>query len=573
MIAPLTVLKFGSSVLCDESALPHAVSEIYRYVRKGHRVLAVVSAFGSTTDELLARAKNLAEEPSPHMLAHLLATGETTSAAMLGLALEGAGIPARKLSTRCLATVGPVLDSALVALDIEAVERCFERGAVAILPGFVGYNDAGEECLLGRGGSDLTALFVAQQLGAEDCVLVKDVDGLYEHDPAQSGPAPLRFEEIEHQAAIDLSCRVVQPKALRFAQEHDLPFRVGSLGSEIHTLVGSGQTRLEAQPSAAQALPRSVALLGLGAVGMGVYQRIVERSDQFRIARILVRNIERHVQAGVPRELLTTRIEDIFASDASIVVELMGGLEPAASIALEASRRGLDVVTANKAILAERGDELLQSAFIGDTRLLYSASVGGVVPAIETVRRVAGRAGVQSFEGILNGTANFILDELSGGASYQSALAEAQARGLAEADPTLDLDGTDVAHKVRVLAREAFGNVPLKWTEKSGLLDLDPARLKAAREKGESLKLVGSCAQTPTGPVAAVRLVSLPEANPLAGLRAEGNGILVVAQSGERELWIGKGAGRWPTTEAVLADLLELRTPALASAQRKARAS
>ncbi len=573
MKSPLTVLKFGSSILRDESELPLAVSEIYRYVRKGHRVLAVVSAFGSTTDDLLARAKSLTEEPSPHLLAHLLATGETTSAAMLGLALECAGVPARKLSTRCLHAEGPLLDSSPVKLDIEAIEASFERCSVAILPGFVGYNSQGEECLLGRGGSDLTALFVAAQMSAEDCVLLKDVEGLFEHDPASSGPAPRRFDAIRYDDALELSCRVVQPKALRFAQEQGLRFRVGALASESRTLVGAELTELQRVAVVAESEPRSVALLGLGAVGMGVYQKLREQPDRFRVARILVRDVEHYVRMGVSRELLTDRLSDIFASDASIMVELMGGLEPAKSAVAEAARRGIDVVTANKAILAQHGDELLGNALQHGTKLLYSASVGGVVPAIETVRRVAASCGVRGFEGVLNGTANFILDELSKGVSYESALADARVRGLAEADPTLDLDGTDVAHKVQVLAREAFGEVELRWTDRNGLLGIDPGRVQAARENGSYLKLVGSCLASPSGPVAAVRLVSLPESHPLATLSAAGNGISVLGHDGSSELWLGMGAGRWPTTEAVLADLFELSLCASARTAAKARAS
>lgn len=573
MKSPLTILKFGSSVLQDESALPLAVSEIYRHIRQGHRVVAVVSAFGSTTDDLLARAKLIADEPSPHLLAHLLATGEATSAAMLGLALECAGIPARKLSTRCLETEGPILDSKLVALDIEAINHCFEKGSVAILPGFVGYNQLGEECLLGRGGSDLTALFVAEQLNADHCILVKDVEGLFEHDPAAEGPAPLRFQEIRHEDALALGSCVVQPKALQFALDHELSFRVGSLGSEDRTLVGAQGSRLEAQPVRIRCEPQRVALLGLGAVGMGVYKRLLGQPDKFEIARILVRDVERHVRAGVPRELLTNRVEDIFASEASILVELIGGLVPAAEIAFEAARRGLDWVTANKAVLAQHGEELLRVACRNGSRVLFSASVGGVVPAIETIRRVAARAGVQSFEGVLNGTANFILDELQHGASYEGALAEARARGLAEADPTLDLDGTDVAHKLSVLAREAFGSRALIWAGQSGLEALTSERLTTARACGEVVKLVGSCALTPSGPVASVSLVNMPESSPLARLRAEGNGISVVASDGQQELWLGKGAGRWPTTEAVMADLFELSSAHSAAEARKASAS
>ena len=137
-----------------------------------------------------------------------------------------------------LRTEGPLLDSSLKAIDEAAVERLFARADVAVLPGFVGRNSDGEVCLLGRGGSDLTALFVAARLGAAECVLVKDVDGLFEHDPASKGPRPRRFEAITYDDAIDLKSQVVQEKALHFARAEGLRFQVGKLGSSSPTLVG-----------------------------------------------------------------------------------------------------------------------------------------------------------------------------------------------------------------------------------------------------------------------------------------------------------------------------------------------
>lgn len=575
MTRPLTVLKFGSSVLRDAHDLPRAVTEIYAHVRRGHRVLAVVSALGSTTNDLLARAKAVSEEPSPHLLAHLLATGESTSAALLGLALERAGIPARKLSPDCLETEGPLLDSTLVAIDEDAVERLFAQADVAVLPGFVGRNAEGEVCLLGRGGSDLTALFVAARLDAAECVLVKDVDGLFERDPASKGPAPRRFEAITHDDAIALRSQVVQEKALCFAKDEGLRFQVGALGTESPTLVGWSESRfaptIEVGPE-----PVPVTLLGLGAVGTGVYQRLVERPDRARIRRILVRDPRKHAARGIPAELLTDRPERILETESECVIELIGGVEPATQLIEDSLRRGRDVITANKAVISERGTELLRSAEEHGVSLRYSASVGGVVPVIEGVRRLAGRVPIQGFEGVLNGTANFILDALANGAEYDEAVREAQVRGLAEADPTLDLDGTDVAHKLTVLAREAFGTDRLQWLERSGLVGIDAAVVRKARESGHVLKLYGSCFKTELGPVASVRLCGLPAGHALANLAGEQNGALIVPELGEPILVHGKGAGRWPTAEAVLADLEDLvrsRTRARARASRASQAS
>lgn len=170
----ITVLKFGSSVLRDECDLPRAVHEIYRWWRAGAQVLAVVSAFGDTTNQLLLRAESIFKHPDRSSLAALLATGEAASSALLGLALNRVGIPVRVLDPvqAGLRTVGAKLEADLVSVD-SARLRTELRRAVVVLPGFVGRGDNGDTTLLGRGGSDLTALFLAHRLGAR-CVLVKD---------------------------------------------------------------------------------------------------------------------------------------------------------------------------------------------------------------------------------------------------------------------------------------------------------------------------------------------------------------------------------------------------------------
>src|SRR5215218_131446 len=194
----IKVLKFGSSVLRAEEDLPLAVHEIYREWRRGAQVLAVVSAFGDTTDGLLARAESLCPGPEPAALAALLATGEANAAALLGLALARAGIPARVLdpAQAGLRTRGGRLDAELVSADVGRLGEELRRGVV-VLPGFVGRDADGGTTLLGRGGSDLTALFLAERLEGR-CVLVKDVDGLYTADPAFTlAPTPLQTGQLE----------------------------------------------------------------------------------------------------------------------------------------------------------------------------------------------------------------------------------------------------------------------------------------------------------------------------------------------------------------------------------------
>ena len=232
------VLKFGSSVLRTKSDLPAVVNEIYQWWLRGNRVVAVVSAFGNTTDELTQCARSVCNEPDPTLLAALLATGEAASSALLGLALRQAGIPVAVLNAEHagLTTVGPVLDAALVGLDQDRLLLELQQGVV-VLPGFVGRSDS-VTTLLGRGGSDLTALFVSHRLNGH-CRLVKDVNGLYTSDPNNgAADSASRFVEVSYHTARQVGGSVVQIKAIDFAEEHQLTFTISSVGSNLATAVG-----------------------------------------------------------------------------------------------------------------------------------------------------------------------------------------------------------------------------------------------------------------------------------------------------------------------------------------------
>jgi len=234
-MSKVVVLKFGSSVLRTDRDLPAAVNEIYEWWLQGHRVVAVVSAFGNTTDQLTQCAYSVCEEPNPSLLAALLATGEASSSTLLGMALQQAGIPATVLNAEQagLTTIGSVLDAELIRLDKPRLLAELQKGVV-VLPGFVGRAD-GETTLLGRGGSDLTALFVANQLNGR-CALVKDVDGLYTSDPNTT--TANRFVEVSYDTARKVGGSVVQIKAIDFAERHQLTFTVSGVGSDVSTKVG-----------------------------------------------------------------------------------------------------------------------------------------------------------------------------------------------------------------------------------------------------------------------------------------------------------------------------------------------
>lgn len=242
---PLCVLKFGSSVLPDEAALPRAVAEIGRWTRRGFRVVAVVSALGETTDRLIARGLAAAggERPDDIAFAALQALGEAEAVALLGVALARAGISANVADAGAigLRTTGPTLDAATESIDAGAVWRLLADRPVLVLPGFVGRDELGRATLLGRGGSDLTALFLADRVRAERCVLFKDVDGLYDRDPAADASAR-RFAAVSWEDVLRLDEGIVQHKAVRFARDRRLAFNVACLGADSGTLVGPGPT-------------------------------------------------------------------------------------------------------------------------------------------------------------------------------------------------------------------------------------------------------------------------------------------------------------------------------------------
>jgi homoserine dehydrogenase len=250
--APIAVLKFGSSVLPDEAHLVHAVKEIREWRDAGYRVIAVVSALGSTTDNLIAKARKFARKPDDIAYAALLATGEATAVALLALELADAGLPADILDPGAigLRTTGPKTDATASSLDVAAVHRALNDRPVLVVPGFIGRDELGRATLLGRGGSDLSALFIAHALKADAIRLVKDVDGLYDRDPAADPLNARRYRDINWDEVLSLSEGIVQHKAVRYAKERGLAFYVGSLGRGRGTLVGPGPTVFDAPAGA-----------------------------------------------------------------------------------------------------------------------------------------------------------------------------------------------------------------------------------------------------------------------------------------------------------------------------------
>lgn len=555
----IIVLKFGSSVLRSECDLPAAVHEIYRWWRDGFQVVAVVSAFGNTTDQLTRQAHSLCDQPHDELVAVLLATGEATSSALLGLSLNRAGIPASVLDAAqaCLYTDGPTLDSNLTSIAVGRVFEALSRGVV-VLPGFVGKDRSGKTTLLGRGGSDLTALFLAQRLGGE-CRLIKDVDGLYTSDPnSGTGVTAARFHRVGYATAARIGGAVVQVKALDFAERHRLRFNVSSVGSGRATEVGPYTDSIAL--AEAEMKPLRVALLGCGTVGGGVYQRLAALPESFNVVGVGTRNVEQAIAAGVPATLITTRLDDLIAEPVDVVIELLGGEEPARTLVSKTLQLGRNVITANKALLAKDLTALQSLAAKNGVTLTFNAAVGGVLPALESITRARRLAPLQSISGVLNGTTNFILDHLADGFEFNEAIHAAQKNGYAERDPQLDLDGTDVAQKLILLAKTAFDvDLSLNSIQKRGIENLSPKEVRNARSNGRVTRVVAECRRELSGFTATVSPVELSLDHPLAHVNGVENRLLIRAQNGRTWDISGRGAGRWPTTEAVLGDLFELR--------------
>lgn len=548
MSRKVIVLKFGSSVLQSRADLPFAVHEIYRWVRQQYRVVAVVSAFAGETDRLLGTVADY-RDANPEAIARVVATGEEVATAFLALELDRFGIPAQVLDPSQLQLIvdNASNDAEPVSADTTVVEKALGQGRVAVIPGFVARDRGGRVALFGRGGSDLSALFLAKQLHAR-CRLIKDVDGIYNADPATCRGAQ-RFAEINFADALAIGGKIVQPKAIAFGRKTGIAFEVAAVGANYATLVGAqGSVLAAAAPSQA---PLKVGLLGLGTVGLGVFQELWKHPHLFDVTGIAVRRPGLHTDHA-PSHLLTRDCWDVI-NDVDVVVELIGGSDPAGGLVRAALAAGKPVVTANKLLVAS------DARLIHHPALRYSAAVGGAVPALEAVQAVADRARIVSLSGVLNGTCNYILDRIAAGCSWAQAVAEAQTHGFAEQDPRADLSGSDTVCKLQLLARRAFPHVDHHSVASVGIDSIDADWVQAAARDGGRARLVGT-ARLENGRVHLEVKPQLVDAtHPFAQIRNEENCLLIhTDHSDPQHVWTGRGAGRWPTTAAVMADLFDL---------------
>jgi homoserine dehydrogenase len=313
--------------------------------------------------------------------------------------------------------------------------------------------------------------------------------------------------------------------------------------------------------------PLRVALLGCGNVGSEVYRLIGDQAADLaarvgapvEVAGVAVRRPGRARGGAVDPGLITTDAAGLVSrDDIDIVVEVIGGIDPARSLLLTALQAGKAVVTANKALLAEDGMTLHDAARAAGADLYYEASVAGAIPLLRPLRESLAGDAVHRVLGIVNGTTNYILDQMdTSGAGFADALEEAQALGYAEPDPTADVEGFDAAAKAAILAGLAFHTrVGAADVHREGITGVTPADIASARTLGHVVKLLAICERGDGGVSVRVHPAMIPRSHPLAGVREAYNAVFVEAQSAGRLMFYGAGAGGQPTASAVLGDIV-----------------
>lgn len=316
----------------------------------------------------------------------------------------------------------------------------------------------------------------------------------------------------------------------------------------------------------AQVRPIRIALIGAGTVGSKVASLMLEQADDLEarsgaalvLVGIGVKDATK-ARPGIPKELITTDIPGLIAKDIDIVVEVMGGIEPARTYILDAMSRGISVVTANKELLARDGATLAAAAEKNNVDLYYEASVAGAIPLLRPLRESLVGDRVRKVLGIVNGTTNYILTKMDEtGASFKDALAEAQDLGYAELNPSADVDGHDAAAKAAIVAQLAFHTrVTIDDVYCEGISNVSATDVLAAKEMGFVIKLLAIAERLDEESIVVrVHPVMIPRSHPLASVREAFNAVFVEAESAGSLMFYGRGAGGAPTASAVLGDLV-----------------
>lgn len=312
-----------------------------------------------------------------------------------------------------------------------------------------------------------------------------------------------------------------------------------------------------------------VGMIGFGTIGAGVAKILADNGEIIKqrlgagVELVKVADLDITTDRGVklaPDVLTTSADEVINHPDIDVVIELIGGYEPARKFLLQAIDQGKHVVTANKALLAKHGDEIFSAAAEKGLSIGFEASIGGAIPIIRSIREAFVANRIQSIEGIMNGTANYILSKMSDeNCDFDTALKEAQEKGFAEADPTFDIEGIDSAHKIAVLTRLAYGTpVPFDDITVSGISGITSDDIECAREFGYRIKLLAISKYDGQAIDIRVHPAMIPIAHPMANVNGALNAIRVCDDMMEENVLIGHGAGALPTGSAVVGDVVEI---------------
>ncbi|HYJ53239.1 MAG TPA: hypothetical protein VEW04_08700 [Allosphingosinicella sp.] len=545
--SPLAILKFGSSVLRSIEDLPRVAGEIYRHRRAGWRLVVIVSALAGETDALFAQAVTVAGGVDCAGVADLVSLGEERTAALLRIACDRIGLPAEICRPEALGltTGGDALNAHPETLNRHALQDRLGRHGLVIVPGFVGTDEAGRRTLLGRGGSDLSAVFLGAQLGAARVRLFKDVNGVYDRDPAVLRE-PRRFAEISWSDAARVAGKLIQPQAIDYAAARGLPLEIAEIGGEAPTHVGPSTG--VPQPLA-ERRPLRIALAGYGVVGQALAARLA-REPGFEIVSILVRDLGRTRAVGPPCPL-TDRSEAFLAAEADILVDALSCDDTGERLSRALLTSGAHVVSASKRVVARAGRSLTDLAGETGGSLLYSAAVGGAAPVLETIAEARAAGEIDEVVATLNGTVNFILDRLAAGAEFDAALEAARAAGFAEKDCACDLEGHDAAAKLRLIAAAAFGADPATVAVTAEPLDAERAVeiARSGRRWLQVARLTRTSAEVTLEPAGACGLPALP---------GEWNSARVTLDGGAVFGCVGRGAGGAATAEAIVADLFAI---------------
>lgn len=310
------------------------------------------------------------------------------------------------------------------------------------------------------------------------------------------------------------------------------------------------------------------AILGAGTVGTGVYKLCQSMKDdvisktgaELVVKKVLVRNLDKD-RDPIDRELLTDNWKDIIEDkDIEIVIELMGGTTPAKQYILEALEAGKQVVTANKDLLAEHGEEVMGMADKMHADLQFEAAVAGAIPIIRPLKQSMAGNNITEIIGIVNGTTNYILTKMTeSGMNYKDALAKATELGYAEADPTADVEGYDAGRKMAIMSSIAFNSrVTFNQVYTEGITKITAEDIKYAKEFGYVIKLLGLARNTPDGIEVKVHPMLIDENHPLATVRDSFNAVFVHGEASDDTMFMGRGAGQMPTASAVMGDIIDV---------------